>query len=469
MNYLYIQYILVYILITNKKVYFLKNGHFTFVPTKDKQIITTIKIGQPSQNFKVLLDSSSIYLYLFPENSNSTMKPLISNFYYCSLSSTCTELKSNYSSDFITYNISGKSYSDTLTIADMNIKNFSFILVNTSDYIHQINKENNISGILGIGNFINKISDNTLSYSILDSLYNNKCIDSKIFYIKFINEKKGKFYFGIKNKIYTNEYNGSCVPEYNFNYSNKISCIPNKIQVGNYDLDNLHTYDKIIPISFDTSSNENLVPEHFFVFLVNQSIYHLIKNGKCKYIYEFVNNKNYTRIHCHNLYSNDFEDNIYYTFNKHLMIFDESNMFNYIQKINDTKYYRFNIITYRGNIKEFVFGQSFLKDFSLQFDKKNNLISFHSFDYIINLESKFLYLFIFTLIVGIVVFLIFLLTYYYIFYFKNKKKLNFESFYIKNKDSIKNDDIKKQLFENDLSKTISIVPNSTIKNSNIIY
>ena len=469
MNYLYIQYILVFFLIIKKRVYFLKNGYFTFIPTKDNQIITTIKIGLPPQNFKVILDTSSIYLYLFPYNSNSTMKPLIANFYNCSSSITCRELKSNYSSDFITYNITGKSYTDSLTIADMIIKNFSFILVNTSGYIHQINEENNISGILGIGNFINNDNDNTLQYSLLDSLYSNKCIDSKIFYIKFINEKLGKFYFGIKNKIYTNEYNGSCVPEYNFNYSNKILCTPNKIQVGNYNLDNLITYNITIPISFDTSLNENLVPEKFFTFLVNQSIYHLINNKKCKYTYEFVNNKNYTRIHCQNLHSSDFEDNIYYTFNSHLMIFDESNMFNYIKREKDTKYYKFNIITYRGNIKDFVFGQSFLKDFALEFDKKNNLISFHSFDYIINLESKFLYIFIFTLIVGIVVFLIFLITYYFIFYYKNKKKFDFESFYYKNKDSITNDDIKKQLLENDLSKTISIVPNSTIKTSNIIY
>jgi hypothetical protein len=47
--------------------------------------------------------------------------------------------------------------------------------------------------------------------------------------------------------------------------------------------------------------------------------------------------------------------------------------------------------------------------------------------------------------------------------------LSLDSFYYKNRDSIQNDDVEKILIEKDLSKTTSIVPNSTIKNSNIIY
>ena len=42
-------------------------------------------------------------------------------------------------------------------------------------------------------------------------------------------------------------------------------------------------------------------------------------------------------------------------------------------------------------------------------------------------------------------------------------------FYYKNKDSIKHDDVEQILLEKDLNKTTSIVPNSTIKSSNIIY
>ena len=135
------------LLLINTLIKCAKNPSIDFIPNFRSQIIIDITIG--SQDFKVLLDTSSVFLWLFNVNNTS---PAASNkhTFNPSKSPTFTPVKYSMNPSYIKGNLTGTFGKDDLVIGkDITISNFSFFLVETSNNI--ADEISDVDGVLGIG------------------------------------------------------------------------------------------------------------------------------------------------------------------------------------------------------------------------------------------------------------------------------------------------------------------------------
>ena len=362
----------------------IKDGNFTFITNEKNQIITEISIGTPSQKFNVILDTSSIFLMVFPTNTESKMD--IKNKFNTSASSTFTEINeiiTHY--EYLNHNITPIAVNDTIHFANMEIKNFSFVLINNSNEIPDFD---DIDGILGIGYKYEELNPFMNHFSLLEQLYVNNQITKKIYFINFTSESEGYVKFGRKNEQLLNENIGECIPPNN-NINNmligKWQCVIKRIQIGRF-MKNFTIYERetnnVDFLTFDTGSNFITVPEKFFDF-ITKPFKHYIENEIC--INETLKDKiTYRRIKCKTNVSEIFYNkDIYFYVGDHIMIFPHQNMFSEIEG-----YLFFNMITYVNNTNEYEIGQILLKNFIIEFDKSKEIISFYSENYAIDTRNS---------------------------------------------------------------------------------
>ena len=360
----------------------IKDGFFTFETNEKNQIITNISIGTPPQNFRILLDTSTIYLMIFPYDTKSKMN--IKNKFNYTASSTFNNIKNfEINNEYLENQITPITVNDTITIADMTL-NFSFLLIDDSNEFPDFDE---IDGILGIGFKYEELNYNMELFSLLQQLYVKNLISKKVYYINFYDYNKGIVQFGKKNKELLKHNIGTCIPP-NDGIKNmligKWQCVIKRIFIGKY-MKNFTIYEReennIDFITFDTGINFITVPENFFEFIIKKITKYI--NDTC--FYETLKGKKiYKRIKCKKYFKNIFYNNdIYFTIGNHIMILPYQSIYSDIDN-----YTYFNMITYENNTNEFELGQILLKNFIIEFDKSTETISFFSKNYIIDTKKN---------------------------------------------------------------------------------
>lgn len=405
------------LLLINTLIKCAKNPSIDFIPNFRSQIIIDITIG--AQDFKVLLDTSSVFLWLFNVNNTS---PAASNkhTFNPSKSPTFTPVKYSMNPSYIKGNLTGTFGKDDLVIGkDITISNFSFFLVETSNNI--ADEISDVDGVLGIG-FNYEDHPDLIQFSLLEQMSNKNMIDSKMFNIKFKNEYKGTISFGdlITEEI-TDLYNGTCQP-YKIEEGTEIAkwkCKPTRIELGNLDKNISEAYNEPAQLVFDTSIDYLLVPSDFFIYKIKR---YLLKNeielNICKEGTISKNEVTYITIKCNQLLEFGLIYNIYFVFDSYAMMYSPIDMF-YQTEEEGQKIYTLKILSIYGNSR-WIIGQPVLKNFYMVFDKSNEIIQFSSRDYLINLNQKTYQVLFFVFIVGCITVLL-LIGGYSLFSFLNKK------------------------------------------------
>lgn len=360
----------------------IKDGFFTFETNEQNQIIANISIGTPPQYFRILLDTSTIYLMIFPYDTKSKMN--IKNKFNYSASRTFKKINYEINKEYLENHVTIKTVKDIITIANMTL-NFSFLLIQDSNEFPDFD---DIDGILGIGYKYEELNPFMNHFSLLEQLYVNNQITKKIYFINFTSESEGYVKFGRKNEQLLNENIGECIPPNN-NINNmligKWQCVIKRIQIGRF-MKNFTIYERetnnVDFLTFDTGSNFITVPEKFFDF-ITKPFKHYIENEIC--INETLKDKiTYRRIKCKTNVSEIFYNkDIYFYVGQHIMIFPHQNMFSEIEG-----YLFFNMITYVNNTNEYEIGQILLKNFIIEFDKSKEIISFYSENYAIDTRNS---------------------------------------------------------------------------------
>ncbi len=398
----------------------IKDGFFTFETNEQNQIIANISIGTPPQYFRILLDTSTIYLMIFPYDTKSKMN--IKNKFNYSASRTFKKINYEINKEYLENHVTIKTVKDIITIANMTL-NFSFLLIQDSNEFPDFD---DIDGILGIGYKYEELYNNMYLFSLLEQLYNNSLISKKVYYINFDDNNKGIVQFGKKNKLLLKNKIGKCIPPHDGIKNmliGKWQCVIKRIYIGKY-MKNFTIYEreenKIDFITFDTGINFITVPEAFFNF-IGKKLSKYINNNTC--FYETLKGKRvYKRIKCINNFPHLFYySDIYFTVGDHIMVLPYQSIYSDIDN-----YTYFNMITYKNNTNEFELGQILLKNFLIEFDKSSETISFYSKDYAIdtnvnhiNVLITFSIFFIIFVIITYIIYIL-LINYVDVESFKNK-------------------------------------------------
>ena len=397
----------------------IKDGFFTFETNEQNQIIANISIGTPPQYFRILLDTSTIYLMIFPYDTKSKMN--IKNKFNYSASRTFKKINYEINKEYLENHVTIKTVKDIITIANMTL-NFSFLLIQDSNEFPDFD---DIDGILGIGYKYEELYNNMYLFSLLEQLYNNSLISKKVYYINFINDNKGIVQFGKKNKDLLKYSIGKCIPPNNGIKNmliGKWQCVIKRIYIGKY-MKNFTIFEREENnndfITFVTGINFITVPEAFFEFIGSKLSKYI--NDTC--FYETLKGKRiYKRIKCIKDFPNLFFNNdIYFTIGDHIMVLPYQSIYSDIDN-----YTYFNMITYKNNTNEFELGQILLKNFLIEFDKSSETISFYSKDYAIdtnvnhiNVLITFSIFFIIFVIITYIIYIL-LINYVDVESFKNK-------------------------------------------------
>jgi len=140
-------------------------------------------MGNPKQEFEVLVDSGSFLLWLPSEECNSCSYS--NNKFKFKSSQTFSKTEKSYNLNYISGKVSGSVSKDGISLSNgLLISNFSFLL---SDVVDAPVK---VDGIMG---FARKYSNYPEDFSIMEQLKKNKIIERKIFSQKIIYESKNIF------------------------------------------------------------------------------------------------------------------------------------------------------------------------------------------------------------------------------------------------------------------------------------
>ena len=416
MLFLYNYFSILIILALDSIVVYGRNPTIEFIPNFKSQIIINAKIGTPSQEFKLLLDTSSIFLWVFNKNATSLISKQKKRF---DISKSSTYIPIKYNLDPLTTkgNFSGTFAKDTIILGDeIKIDNFSIFLVEKS--IDKIEDLEDVDGVLGLG-FNYEDHPNLPQFSLLEEMYSKELIDIKMFNIKFKNEYRGKLTFGkLINEEITDLYNGTC-QTFKIEEETEVAkwkCTTTRIELGNIDKNETDVYTSTSNLIFDTSIDYLIVPSDFFVNKIEKYLLkEQIQKGICKTTEIKKGDNFYLAITCNSSLEYGLIPNIYFVFDTYAMVYSPIDMF----YLND-EVYTLKIFSQYGNTKKWIIGQSVLKNFYMIFDKLNEVVQFSSRDFLINLNEKTFGVFIFVLIVGCVI-IVLMVGGYSLFNFLSKK------------------------------------------------
>jgi len=261
--------------------------------TRIKDGLYTIKlaIGDPIQEFDVLVDTGSFLLWIASEECNNCYynKHLLKQ----SISKTLKKEQNRMSLRYISGSIEGNQSKDKLKLHDgKSIPSFNFLL---SD---KVAAEAYIDGILGLARKYEPRY--SLDFSLLDSLYKGQAIKRKVFtQLITENEIGSKFSFGdLPQEISDNmhKYN-YCKTIDNFKQvetywtcnlkqvlvrTNSETLAQNEEKKQVIELSNTN-----VPAIFDTGSNVIMAPPELFQRFKDVYFKQYLDNGTCKTIQDY--------------------------------------------------------------------------------------------------------------------------------------------------------------------------------------
>ena len=266
----------------------------------------------------------------------------------------------------------GEASTDVLTLGDKKLDKLKFILV------HQDESNEGIDGILGLCNYYNSLPEvNPFEFSLIDQLYNNNQINSKIFTQKYTENRKGKMFIGglpdeIKNDM--GNY-GTCqtlkFPDnngYGDILNHKWECYLKKFYFG--DNTSYSQYeDHLTPVLFDTGTNIVLVPTEFFVKMEKTYFRKLIESRECEIT---KNDEEFYTFNCRPNVDINKLPNMNFLFGDWVITVKPEDLFHK----GPSGSLQF-LVTATYKLNHFIFGEPILKKYHMVFDKTKNVIGFY--------------------------------------------------------------------------------------------
>ena len=348
-------------LISDMKVF---QESFPLINSPMDEMILHLCLGTPPQCFDVLVDSGSYHLWIRDLNNTSS----VGNKFDHKNSSTFVNLNIPMKIEYGTGHAEGEASSDVLTLGDKKLDKLNFILV------HQDESNDGIDGILGLGNYYNNLEEkNALEFSLIDQLYNNNQINSKIFTQKYTENGKGKMFIGdlpdeIKNDM---GHYGKC-PTIKYTYYGELNprwdCELKSFYFGDHTSYNKYQ-EHISPVLFDTGTNIVLVPGKFFLQLQLTYFKNLIESGQCDVTED---DSGFFAFLCSpNVRIRELPD-INFSFGEWVITMKPADLFVRMP----FGFLQFMMIG-NPNLNMWIFGEPILKKYHIVFDKTNDVIGFY--------------------------------------------------------------------------------------------
>ena len=380
----------------------IKNPTIDFAPSKRYLIKVNVDIGNPPQNVTLLVDTLSIYLWVY--NLTSTSKG-----FNASNSTTYRPMPNFNLSEYSTrYNIQGSCGYDTIRINnDTLITNFSLCVIDNSTEITEMleDNEDNVVGILGIGHSLGEDKEDIKSFFLLDKLEENNLIDNSSLSIKYQNEFRGKLRFGDEithlSDIYTAQANldikndriwafNSPMITYGFNNSNSTPVLKRNVRM-----------------LIDTSTEYVIVDMKVFDSIVDAFFTEDINTTSCNRTNMTKDGETYEVIKCNNDLHYDSIPNLYiYITDIDVLHITPLDLLR--SEINGTSDVSLPVYTFlvigKQNVKEYTIGQSVLRRFSVTLDKTTtSIIKFSSIDFIDHHDFLMLQIILHLTVIGSIV------------------------------------------------------------------
>lgn len=388
-----------------------KNPHFDFRPNELSQIITEIKIGSFEKPFVFLVDTNSLYSWVF--DSKATSKQALNKTSYNREESTgevydCIIEEQQTKGHFSEY----YCVNETFYFSDFSVSNVSFVVLkNTIAPIPEIEK---VDGVLGLGFSYENDKAGTIKFSILDRMNMLGMIDQKLFTIHFQDEYKGSMHFGEISQEVNDLYSGKlqALKKYDGQWAVQVT----RTEIGDVDKNKTITVSNSEDLILDTSLSYSIVSEKFLETLRDRLFTEQFKKSICTMKKE----EDFQKIICNDKLDLSDISNIYLIFSDYGMIYTNVDMFYFDDLKNE---YTFKIFSQK-EVDEWTIGQPILKNFFWVFDKKNEDLIFSSRNFLVNFKSKKVGIFTFVFIVGLVTLTLMIGAYYLFFFIKKKLNLN---------------------------------------------
>ena len=316
-----------------------------------------ISLGIPPQEFEVAIDTGSFVSWI-PSMSCNTCPAYFNNY----TSTTYQNLNKFYSIKYITGSNYGYLAKDQLSINNKKFSNFGFMLCDSGDWM------NFSDGLFGLGRDFSYFMGD--EFSMINTLFNNRIIERKIFSQQIINSTNGKLYLGDFADVIKNDfgsYTNCSVNTIDNNVKIWWNCYLSHILIGN-DYNFLKTYGIGVNVIFDTGASAVLAPLKMIDYFRVEYLKDLLGKG-CSTIFD--------------VYLNAFT----FVCQKSKVPFSSLNSLNFIfngwaYKVPAIKlwqnrpglYYNF-LIFFTGS--EWLLGQPFVSSFHIVFDGENNKVGFH--------------------------------------------------------------------------------------------
>lgn len=308
-----------------------------------------INIGEPKQNFSLILDSGSSYVWVYNKICNKCESH---NKFIPKNSKTFIQTKKTINMNYLSGNVKGNLCQDNLYInKNIRLPSFYFLLV------YESNIDFKIDGILGLSKgSLNK------KYSFLNQLKEKNMIKNNIILYDLFNKS---FYIDEIPEFYLGQKSVSCKNK--DDTSNFWKCDINSIKVGNI---SIIRETKII---FDSGTNGIIFPKkykEYFQNIINNN--KIMEENKCEFKY-FEDEQLYELICNETLKYNDInkdENFIEFYLDKNI-----KNSFGI--KLNDLlcedgkSFYLFIL----DRKKEIILGSPFFEKYSILFNLEDNTIN----------------------------------------------------------------------------------------------
>jgi hypothetical protein len=365
------------------------NPTIDFTPSKRYLIKVNVDIGNPPQNVTLLVDTLSIYLWVY--NSTATSKGF-------NASNSLTyepNNKFNLSEYSMRYDIHGSCGYDTIRIDNKTLfNNFSFCVINNSTGITEIieDNEDDVVGILGIGHCLEEDKDDIKPFFLLEQLKDKSLVDKLSLSIKFQNEYKGKLRFGDEITHLSDVYSAQTSLDIK---QDRIWAFTSPIMgygSSNSSNSSITVLDKGIRMLIDTSTEYVVVNMTVFDLIVDAFFAEDINTTSCNRTTMIKDGNAYDVVKCNDdVHFNSIPNLYIYITQIDALQITPLDLLRHEVNITDNNVlpiYTFLIIG-NENVQEFSIGQSVLRKFSITLDKSNG-IRFSSIDSIVHQNHSLL-------------------------------------------------------------------------------
>ena len=389
-----------------------------------QNLITTISLGTPNQNFNVHLRTDSYSIYIIgPEiiSSYDTFNPKISSTY-----KKLDEVDYIFNEDFKSADLS----QDKFILGNKEIKDVDFSLVKELSFL----KRNKSSGVIGLRLDTKKKNETLYNTSLINKLYLDKKISKNSFYFHFderdllnkdLKDNKNELIIGAYPHQFTNEYSEKNLTKIKLqSYDNNLilGLEFNNIFYGNNDLKGVinsrFIFDSgliIAPFVF-----KDTIFKLFFKDRINKKCFSEDFKLRSEYSYYYCNNNDEIKNDIKKMESLKFIlKNENFTFE----IKPEQLWYEYKDKL----YYLVLFPRIEKELDPFwKLGIPFLKNYDLIFDKESKTINVYTQK--VSSENKTNYLkyliIIFVIVVFIVIIILIVINYNLIKKLPRKKRAN---------------------------------------------